>query len=547
MIQVKRFVVIGETGSGKSAFINAMYNYCYGTRNANEVFEPEKPSPLKLAIPCKGWTDLVTPDNLSSERDINDQTKSQTTTTNTYSLKIEEDLVFELIDTPGFNDTNGVSNDQSNLEQIEKTLSALDYLSGIIIVANGANVRIGTSFQHFLSLLHEIWPNSLMDNVCVVLTNCDAISCNLNYNILHQLFNVSDDRIFQIQNNVFAWTRTNTPEKVTERFRENFKEVIDTMGKIVSVLEKFNDVLTDDFKFGNIQQSLIDKSIQDLIERMISLLCAYQDQSNAEKGILNAKRTMEANKNTETNHVINALKYTEVPADPESPNKSSTEKSTVKNMVRSMVTSSIKTIKEIKNSNHKCSDSNIKNKDEAKCTTSCTASPNAAGTEQQSTSPDINTKLSSNSKSNTSTTHSKQDSIPTYKTEEVKIQLTLPDNIAISQHEGALQQATTLGSEVANLGKQQETLRVELDSLIEQLMVDVQKMRQINEHVDLLQKHEKVLRKFSETIKTTDNIFDMKYYFDTTVTILSKPSSISESTVDYVAADTDREPMETEI
>lgn len=207
MTRVKRFIVLGDAGAGKSAFINAMFNYCYGTRIAEKVFKSEKQSAVKLAIPCKGWTDLVTSSDPSSERDINDQTKSQTMTSNTYSLELNKHVTFELIDTPGFNDTEGISSDESNLEQIEKALRAVPYLNGIIIVANGAMVRLGTYFQHFLCLLHEVCPNSLMNNVCVVLTNCNELSCNLDSAILRQLLNVHDKTIFRIQNNLFRWNR----------------------------------------------------------------------------------------------------------------------------------------------------------------------------------------------------------------------------------------------------------------------------------------------------------------------------------------------------
>ncbi|CAF3923774.1 unnamed protein product, partial [Rotaria sordida] len=137
MTRLKRFVVLGDAGAGKSAFINVMFNYCYGTRVADEVFTIERLPAVKLAIPSKDWTDLVSPNNPSSERDINNQTKSQTMTSNTYSLQLDDDLTFEFIDTPGFNDTEGVSSNESNLQHIEKALCDIPYLNGIIIVANG--------------------------------------------------------------------------------------------------------------------------------------------------------------------------------------------------------------------------------------------------------------------------------------------------------------------------------------------------------------------------------------------------------------------------
>ena len=97
--------------------------------------------------------------------------KSQTMCCTTHTLEFRErdtdphTFVIELIDTPGFNDTEGVSKDDSNVYHIEKAVQNVDYLNGIIIVVNGSTSRLGTSFQHFMQLLHEVWPNDLMKNV----------------------------------------------------------------------------------------------------------------------------------------------------------------------------------------------------------------------------------------------------------------------------------------------------------------------------------------------------------------------------------------------
>ncbi|CAF1261893.1 unnamed protein product [Adineta steineri] len=544
MTQVKRFVLLGDAGAGKSTFINTMFNYCYGTRTADEVFTSENQSAVKLAIPCKGWTDLVSSNNPSSERDINDQTKSQTMISNMYSLQFNKDLIFELIDTPGFNDTQGISNDESNLKEIEKALSAVPFLNGIIIVANGAMVRLGTSFQHFLYLLHEICPNNLMDNVCVVLTNCDDVSCNMDSSTLHDLLNVSDKMIFRIQNNIFRWDRTIHSDKKLRNFRQNFEDVVDTIDKLKRVLEGFDDVSTDNFIMCNLQQLLIDKSIQELIERIISLFCAHQAEVNAKNGILNATATMQANTNWEKQHEITAFRWMEVQTtsdDSEVQTVTSTNKSSTESLISSMISLPTKLINKIGNT-HKnkkttkqSSDQQIssqKHDETSKILVDNCATCSNRFTEQELMSLGTNNRKNSKTNRDTSTMLSTKNSKPIYKKEEIKIHLTLPDNDAISRHDGARKQVCILDNELENLEKKQEALRHELNSLLGQLTIHVEEMRAINKHVDLLQKHNHLLTKFLEKIKATNNALDMKDYFNKVINILSKPSTTSNASVD---------------
>ncbi|CAF4691546.1 unnamed protein product, partial [Rotaria sp. Silwood2] len=141
----KRFIVLGDTGAGKSAFINFLYNYHYGAKKAEEVFcaQPK----VKLAIPCANWLNYLDEHykNNNSEYNISDQAQSQTQVCTTYTMKGK--ICLEIIDTPGFNDTNGADIDEKNLKMIEKALKDVLFLTGIIIVVNGSLPRLGVSCE----------------------------------------------------------------------------------------------------------------------------------------------------------------------------------------------------------------------------------------------------------------------------------------------------------------------------------------------------------------------------------------------------------------
>jgi hypothetical protein len=309
-LSVKRFILFGDSGAGKSSFVNTFYNYCYGTRNPDDVFNKDQKG-VQLAIPCKHWLDRINGDETSSERDINDQTKSQTMKCTQYKLCFDN-LTIELIDTPGFNDSDGTFKDDNSLHQIEEMLQAIPYLSGIIIIANGSVARLGTSFSHFMRLLHEVWPNNLMQNVCVVLTNCDDNGCSLSSQILHTDLKVTDKTTFYLQNTLFRWDRTARTSKIIRNLRRDFEDVVITLDKLVPVLSQFNDVSTNIFRVGAIRQSRIQECIVTSIEHIIDLLKVNRLQRIVADGLSGAKVTMTANKNWEKQASITAFKWMEV-------------------------------------------------------------------------------------------------------------------------------------------------------------------------------------------------------------------------------------------
>ena len=99
-INVKKIVIMGETGTGKSTLLNSIVNYAAGV-------EMEDPFRFKL---------------VTDETDrAGDQSKSQTTEISGYLI---EDTVLgydlQIWDTPGFGDTAGVERDEEIKEKINQ-------------------------------------------------------------------------------------------------------------------------------------------------------------------------------------------------------------------------------------------------------------------------------------------------------------------------------------------------------------------------------------------------------------------------------------------
>lgn len=133
-------LILGETGVGKSTFINAFVNYLVFAT----LEEGMNATRLNSIIPCSFSTQYVDPASGGrlvqkqvkigyddDERDGAGQSATQKTTV--YPLYINHTLV-RLIDTPGIGDTRGIEQDRKNMVDVPSVLRKYDKLHGILIL-----------------------------------------------------------------------------------------------------------------------------------------------------------------------------------------------------------------------------------------------------------------------------------------------------------------------------------------------------------------------------------------------------------------------------
>ena len=107
---IAKVLVIGETGSGKSTFINYLTNYFRGGSLQN----------IKVAIPSKYRT-VITEQFAHCENNVRDTTQSKTDMCNQYifvdtASPAQRQYLF--LDTPGLSDTRGAEQDNQNMNKI---------------------------------------------------------------------------------------------------------------------------------------------------------------------------------------------------------------------------------------------------------------------------------------------------------------------------------------------------------------------------------------------------------------------------------------------
>jgi GTPase SAR1 family protein len=159
-------LILGETGVGKSTFINAFVNYL----TFDTLDESMKAGKLNWAIPCSFSTQIMDrsrPDGkiqqievkVGSRDDERDGSKgaSATQQTTVYPVTIGT-FTIRLIDTPGIGDKRGLEYDRKNMADILSTLSSYE-LHGVLILLKSNNARLTVAFsfcvKELLTHLHR--------------------------------------------------------------------------------------------------------------------------------------------------------------------------------------------------------------------------------------------------------------------------------------------------------------------------------------------------------------------------------------------------------
>lgn len=159
-------LLLGETGVGKSTFINAFANYLrYDSLEIAEKMEMTTLIQSKFEI--EGTTVIA------GKPDQNEKLKdgqSSTQYCRSYVFPLNDDIKIRLIDTPGIGDTRGVKQDRVNFEEILNYISGFDKINGVCILLLPDTSRLTTSFRFCIDELLLHLHKSATDNILFTFT-----------------------------------------------------------------------------------------------------------------------------------------------------------------------------------------------------------------------------------------------------------------------------------------------------------------------------------------------------------------------------------------
>ncbi|CAF0802097.1 unnamed protein product [Adineta ricciae] len=223
-------VIIGETGTGKSTFINYLTNLFYNGSLTN----------LKVAIPTR-----FLKANMSSlmpqhhENALEDSTRSKTSRCTKYTFVVEQ-VHFNFFDTPGINDTGGYLSDNENVDRIFECIQSLQHLTALVLVLNGTQARLTINIRNVLERFRDRIPDVLYTNVLVILTNCAAHTVNFGSVKL-----LNHAPVFHMQNSAFSSDGQMWSPQTREILQRDWNISMKTMNDFVKTLLTLTPVSTD--------------------------------------------------------------------------------------------------------------------------------------------------------------------------------------------------------------------------------------------------------------------------------------------------------------
>ncbi|RGB27693.1 hypothetical protein C1646_819606 [Rhizophagus diaphanus] len=306
-------LLLGETGVGKSTFINAFANYL-----KFNTLDNAKSGNIEILIPFEF---THTDDNYETTTiklgkydpsETLEEGESSTRECKSYVFHSAENRIIRLIDTPGIGDTRGSEYDKKNCENILWYISHYRYLNGICILLKPNDARLTIVFKYCIQELLSHLHKSAKDNIVFCFTNArethyrpgatlqplrkqldklkKQTKCGVEIKVQKDIMYCFDNESFRYLATIKEIMFTQNEE---QNFAESWKRSVDESLRLIEYLVKRQPhIVEDTLSLNNSRNtvSLLSKPLAEidrLIQKNIILIQEKQEEIN------NSSKTIE--------------------------------------------------------------------------------------------------------------------------------------------------------------------------------------------------------------------------------------------------------------
>ena len=167
-------LLLGQTGIGKTTFINAFANYIsYDTLEeaVSEQMQVVIPSSFTFTDPATFDEKMISIGNAGEEYEqCKNIDQSNTLKSRSFVFPIG-DRVLRFIDTPGVGDTRGIDYDTKNFQDILDYIAQFEHLNAVFILLKPNEERLTVFFRYSVNELLRHLDKGIKDNITFVFTN----------------------------------------------------------------------------------------------------------------------------------------------------------------------------------------------------------------------------------------------------------------------------------------------------------------------------------------------------------------------------------------
>uniref|UniRef100_A0A8C1SZA7 Fibronectin type-III domain-containing protein n=1 Tax=Cyprinus carpio TaxID=7962 RepID=A0A8C1SZA7_CYPCA len=157
-VKNKVILLLGSTGAGKTTLINVMVNYMLGVK----------------------WQD---PYRFKLINEVTNRTQAESQTPNVSSYELYSQPGFQIpysltiVDTPGFGDTKGITQDKLITKQVKSFLCSplgIDHIDAVCLVVQASLVRLSANQKYIFDSVLSIFGKDIAENIIILVTFADG-------------------------------------------------------------------------------------------------------------------------------------------------------------------------------------------------------------------------------------------------------------------------------------------------------------------------------------------------------------------------------------